>query len=172
MREHLTLGLSVNENLVRTMKMMWSISKDLQRTPIRMSSLLFEHFIQEETKAGGGHMIGPGISGSKPSVLPSLEANSKSSKRCQTLHADSVIECDLGRWRGRREGHRRERGALGLPTLPLTTPYQCWPGGARTVSLPLITSVRSINSTKTLVTVSSKQRPRGNWYSLFLPSRC
>ena len=86
-----------------------------------MSSLLFEHFIQEEIKAGGDHMIGPGMSGSKPRVLPSLEANSKSSKKCQTLHADSVIECDLGRWRGKREGHRRERGVLGLPTLPQST---------------------------------------------------
>ena len=87
-------------------------------------------------------MIGPGMSGSKPRVLPSLEANSKSSKKCQTLHADSVIECDLGRWRGKREGHRRERAAFGLPTLPLTPLHQCWPGGARTVSLPLITSVQ------------------------------
>lgn len=67
-------------------------------------------------------MIGPGMSGSKPRVLHSLEANSKSSKKCQTLHADSVIECDLGRWRGKREGYRRERAALGLPTLPLTPP--------------------------------------------------
>lgn len=99
-----------------------------QRSPenshvnVKSTSLLFEHFIQEETKAGGDHMIGPRMSCSKPRVLPSLEANSKSSKKCQTLHADSVIECDLGRWRGRREGHRRERGALGLPTLPLTLP--------------------------------------------------
>ena len=64
-------------------------------------------------------MTCPGMSGSKASVLPSLEANGKlSKKKCQTLHADSITECDLGGWRGRREGHRWEKAAPGLPTFP------------------------------------------------------
>lgn len=57
-----------------------------------MSSLRLQHFIEEETEAGGGHRTFPGRCGSKASVFPSLQVI----KNVPTLHADSITEWDLG----------------------------------------------------------------------------